>query len=54
MPRKRIVEQEEDANQMRLGTEFQNIQCMMISEVKFLLEKQLEVKKQTENNEIPQ
>lgn len=53
MPKKRVIEQEEDANLMRLGLEFQNIQCLMISEVKLLLDAKTESKRKNESNEIP-
>ncbi|KAJ3312398.1 RNA polymerase B [Boothiomyces sp. JEL0838] len=44
--RHRQVVEEENANTCEFGSEFQNVQCLLISEVKVLLEMNKERKKQ--------
>lgn len=50
MARRRQLAVEEDANQMVFGPEFQDEQCLLISEVKVLLEVNVERKKASNQN----
>ena len=45
------LEKEQDANTCEFGPEFQNVQCLLISEVKVLLEMNQARKKQESGDE---
>eukprot|EP01137_Pigoraptor_chileana_P027005 Opistho-2@9055 len=54
MSARKVIQQEEDATELRFGTVFNNAHCLLLSEVRVLLEGRLEESKKLESQGFEQ